>query len=440
VEIVHDTVPPTTINLMVRTHDKWTKIIETSYKQDGGEYQALVAAKDYNFWGKGKGVGATVDYRSGRDEPYGLKLTFSDRRLLDSRWAVNWLYQDNNDQERTAISTLRPFYATEAIWSAGASFDRGQEVVSLYTLENGGLEQKGRVRYDRESIMGIYARPGQPAWYFGGAVLRRRATSDTITLSGLDNLDMASVLVASMHRTYYADSGLDNFSRVEDVPVGYAVNLITGAALFPPSSDAFDYYSLISAQYAQRWQQRWYVSGMVNLTSYWEKSAWNTSRHQVAAGLLQHVRLPGRQLLVARITTQLGYRWPERRQIILDSPHGLRGYPANRFSGQRMVLCNLEDRFNLPFALWIFRLGGVLFTDVGTVWDQGETLGKTRWYTACGAGLRVGNIKQQGGGVTRIDFSYSLERRCFAQLTITSGQMFSAFRDLDILYPDTVNE
>jgi hypothetical protein len=314
-------------------------------------------------------------------------------------------------------------------------------VVSLYTAENGGEpEQQGRVRYDRESIMGIRARPGQPFWYYGAAALRRRAASDTITLSDTDNLDMASALVACMHRTYYADSGLDNFSRVEDVPTGYAVSLVAGAALYPPSREAFDYYSLLNLRCARRWRGSWYTAGGMNFTSYWEKSDIKSSRHQLAVTIQQHIRLPGRQLLVARGATQLTCHWPERRQIILDSPHGLRGYPANSFGGQRMALCSLEDRCNLPFAIWIFRLGGVLFADIGTVWDRGETLAKTRWHAAYGAGVRVGNVKQQGGGVTRIDLAYSPERRRFAQLTITSGQMFGAFRGLDILYPDTVSE
>ena len=52
------------------------------------------------------------------------------------------------------------------------------------------------------------------------------------------------------------------------------------------------------------------------------------------------------------------------RTIAMGSADGLRGFSINEFSGQRLVRGNFELR-SIPLPIWVFRVGTVLFYDVG---------------------------------------------------------------------------
>jgi len=75
-----------------------------------------------------------------------------------------------------------------------------------------------------------------------------------------------------------------------------------------------------------------------------------------------------------------------------DSDSGLRGYSINEFAGQRVFSTQVEAR-STPFALWVLRLGGVVFYDVGGAAGPPattpDTLTKLQLHHDVGLGLRI---------------------------------------------------
>ena len=69
---------------------------------------------------------------------------------------------------------------------------------------------------------------------------------------------------------------------------------------------------------------------------------------------------------------------------MLGSESGIRGVESRAYSGEKAFRANLEWR-SLPFGVWIFYVGGVVFYDVGAAFDKWNKANATH---ALGFGLR----------------------------------------------------
>jgi len=87
-------------------------------------------------------------------------------------------------------------------------------------------------------------------------------------------------------------------------------------------------------------------------------------------------------------------------QLYLGGHNGLRGLPSNYYAGPYSILGNIEFR-SLSFPLWVTRIGGVLFYDVGSAFSNWNNIEFTH---DIGLGLRILLI-QFNRAVLRIDMA-----------------------------------
>jgi len=99
-------------------------------------------------------------------------------------------------------------------------------------------------------------------------------------------------------------------------------------------------------------------------------------------------------------------------QLVLGGDTGLRGYPRNYQTGDRLVLLNVEERVYTdwyPFRL--IRVGGAVFFDSGRAWDgPGESLSSAHWLSNVGFGLRFLSTRSSFGNVLHVDLAFPLNR------------------------------
>jgi hypothetical protein len=275
----------------------------------------------------------------------------------------------------------------------------------------------------------VVASAGRPKFIVGPSYVRTRSRSDSGTARSWDNLDLISVSLGVMDRTYYTSSYIDNFGRTEDVPLGYQANVMFGWNANRPSGDSPRQYFRAAWQHAFRPVHRWYLEYMAKATGY--PAGEEVRDATVSLATIQHVRLADRHLLAFRGDIIVGENWSPGTQLVLGSPTGLRGYPAYALSGTKQVLVNIEHRFFSDVSFWIFRLGTALFVDAGTVWSEGGRLASQKIRSSAGFGLRIENTKRAGSGVIRIDFAFNFEEHRFAQVIISSDHLFHAFRRIE---------
>jgi hypothetical protein len=114
-------------------------------------------------------------------------------------------------------------------------------------------------------------------------------------------------------------------------------------------------------------------------------------------------------------------------QLTLGEDQGLRGYPAQEFTGERVLKLNFEDRIDLGARIGTVHFGAVVFFDVGWIEDRGEGFGAP--LRSVGCGLRIGSDALLGSRVVRIDLSFPLddfEGEEFDPLvSVSLGQVFT---------------
>lgn len=143
---------------------------------------------------------------------------------------------------------------------------------------------------------------------------------------------------------------------------------------------------------------------------------------------IAHYRFSDNVLIASRLRQQTVWNWNAFRQLILDNDAGLRGYGANSLEGANRIIANTEVRAYPTTDIWIFKVSGVLFHDIGTIWNQSDQVFNTRFYNAVGAGLRIHNTKASGTeAVIRFDVAYNVHENSFGGIIISTGQLFSIF-------------
>jgi hypothetical protein len=110
----------------------------------------------------------------------------------------------------------------------------------------------------------------------------------------------------------------------------------------------------------------------------------------------------------ARVVAELSFatRWNERvpRFYSIGSDNGLRGFDINEFFGKRIASSQIELRSS-PVPLWVLRIGGVLFYDVG---GAADTLRNLTLHHDVGIGLRW-LLPQTSRELFRFDLAFPLD-------------------------------
>ncbi len=109
----------------------------------------------------------------------------------------------------------------------------------------------------------------------------------------------------------------------------------------------------------------------------------------------------GRFVLDGRLSTTSENR--DNQKFVLGSDSGIRGVESRFYSGDKGFRTNLEFRMS-PFDVWIFHIGGVVFYDVGSAFDDWRRANATH---AVGLGLRF-LAPQISSVLFRIDFGFPI--------------------------------
>jgi len=411
-------------DVIIMTKDKWSLQPSAYYATAGGNasYGAKFAEK--NLFGHGIIVGGEAQYRQENDIGWQASATFN--KIRPFRQDLNLNYELTAHQFRTKhifdlTNPYRSFY-DETAYGVSAYSDQGNDF--LYSSFS-------------NSFTFLPTNTKQASLFFSKAWIRK----DKVFITGLldyqtvdrgdkkysrafDNTGKLLMQFSSVSKEFTKLTKVNNYLD-EDVPLGGYGSAILGK-LFPiGSKDGDNLYYIAGEGEVSRLETDYYLFGHIAAGSgFYQSDARYT--YQEFNGLAFYK--PSENVLIAgRLFQQSTWNWDKSRQLILDAETGLRGYNLNQFIGDNRIIANLESRFFTDYQLWIFNFSGVAFFDIGSVWDRGTDLTKSRFYSSIGLGFRLHNNKATGGMSTlRFDFAYNLEQRKIG-FVITTDQMFSAW-------------
>ncbi len=435
VEVIPDTVRNRLVNVSVYTHDRWTLGVKGAYKQEGGVQNMALALNDNNFMGSGQGMTVGYNYRSDRNNPHGAEIDFVERRLFGTRYGLRAQYRNSEDARVQSVTLERTFYEEAATWAGSIYGDFGEQRFRQY--QDGTLVLEDNVRRENQNAWVSLSTGERKTKYRAGfAYVRTRQTSTLVPPTYFDRLDLFNLSASVSRRDYYKGKFIENFGRVEDVPLGYNLNLIVGKNIHFARGLVPDLFLRFDGEYSLGFNKRYYLNLHTSLSGFRSGSEFKDAT--VQQGLITHWRATERTTLVGSVEFIRGHNWSAGRQLVLGSPTGLPGYGIHTLSGQQQLLMHLQYRIFTPLSFWIFNFGGALFIASGTAWPSGEPLSRQQLHTSAGFGFRIENSAQQGSGIIRIDFPFNFDERKFTEVVISSDQLFKAFSDILFIAPNAL--
>ncbi|MDX1403355.1 MAG: hypothetical protein R3192_02395 [Woeseiaceae bacterium] len=401
------------VDIRVWTRDVWTLLPGFSIARSGGENRSRVELSESNFLGYGFKLRLSYAENVDRDT---ASFQYFDNQLGNTWWSGFFDYADASDGGTTHARLIRPFYALDARWSAGAILFDDEREVSFFELGNEVAEYK--VNRDSHS-----------AFWGWSAGLRDNWVTRWTTGVVYDDRDFSAVpngqftpLVPEDRRLVYPFIGIgvlendfhtannrDQIERTEDFFMGTSFNARLGFASegFGSDRDAVIYSMGANASYGAIEKKALFLSSQ--LSGRFEGGDSVNTKLDMQARYYNQIN--DKRLMFFTLEASWGNDLDLDNLVDLGGDTGLRGYPLRYQTGESKILLTAEQRYFTdwyPFRL--FRVGGAIFADIGRTWGDnpagGPPLG---WLKDVGIGLRLGPTRSTGREVVHIDIAFPLD-------------------------------
>ena len=406
------------VDIEVRTRDTWTLEPGASASRAGGVNKSGWSVRDTNALGSGVLIGAS---RTSDADRSGITYKVSQPHAFDGWTAIDYSHSRLSDGQSNAISIVRPFYAMDTRWAAGFSTSTDTRIDSVF--QSGVRHAQYRHRQDTAETFGGWSEGLVEGWthrYSVGLSYLKdtfKLEPDLPPLPSDVQLPLDQTLTSPFFRyelvqdDYEKVKNRDLIERPEYFAMGTLASAqlrraLTGLGstqnLWLYSASASDGFRLSSNSVLLGSAS---VSGQAGYAPLDRQAANGSIRfydHHSDNRTLTFVSLSGGVVKDPNLSSQL----------VLGGDTGLRGYPRNYQTGERLVVLNVEERVYTdwyPFRL--VRVGAAAFYDCGRAWDgPGESPSSARWLSNVGLGLRFLSTRSSFGNVLHVDFAFPLNR------------------------------
>ena len=419
----------------------------------------LLQFRDPNMFGSGQ----STLWRYERISEVGEKTLslvrgrYNNPRLFNSHWNFDGEYIQKRDGDSLLVLLERPQYTLKSQWSASVRFS--ESVNPIYWYENAK-----KTDTFEQNLQGIYANVRR---YFGDrrqqnyigvwaasrrskyVLLEKSSGSDAM----LENRDIKRVgfTLGRQRIAYHKTRFLRRMGQEENFLIGsqYALSLGYASPLYASDrSESYaelalvsggmnekKFFNLTTLAFSTNFTNRIERSILQAQTAWFYTDVFNTGEiYTLETGFRENGLFDFHQTFVAQFKTEMQFGWSGRSQVLLGAFDGLRGYAYRQFSGEKMMLLSLESR--TIFGGTVFRkvdealaavatavarpfsdrrvhlgvmLSGVVFADVGYIWNGNRTFNLLRPKRSVGFGLRGSLSQFSGTGILRVEFAFPLD-------------------------------
>jgi outer membrane protein assembly factor BamA len=415
------------------TKDRWSLYPAILYGSGGGEIKAGGRIEEFNLLGTGIYIKLEALHRTENNIGWQGFTNIIYRRLFRTELSLDLTLQANQYRTSQVLNLTKNYLTLDTKYSYGLFGYNSFGSNFIYKLDSNIT----LAPFKEQRFTGFFSR----AWYRNDRVIATGLieyhnvdrTGENIRL-GYDNSGKILMMFSSVSQRFQPVEKI-NYYHVEDMPIG-GYGSATLGKIFPIGSKNGDNSYYVGGQgEISHYDGKLYLFGQVTGASSFMRSN-GVYTYQEFLGLSFYK--PTDWLVIAgRLRQQTVWNWYGYRQLLLDNERGLRGYQLNQLSGENRILGNFELRFFPDWTVWIFKISGDAFYDIGTVWDQDQKLPNSQFYSSIGAGIRFHFTKSANSGQTlRIDFPYNLFENKFGGIIITTKQLFSAFGSHDFRLPE----
>lgn len=414
------------VDVVVFTRDRWSLNPAILVGAGGGVYRVGGKVEELNVAGLGYSLGMQALYRTENDIGWEGITKGWFRRLARSELNLGVALGANQYRTEQAISLDKPFRTmrTPTAWSVSSANAFGRD----FSFRNSNADPFKLLPFSIRRLRGWHSwSEGDVDRVFLSVLgsVEKVQRADSVYRQAFDNLGRFLISFASVRQDFSVTNGINGY-ETEDLQTGAWGSVALGR-LFSLGNGADGLYYLSGqAEQSAIVAPDFYLFGRIaSGTGLQRGAARYTYLETSGTGFY---RINKSVVATARFRQQTAWNWQAFRQLILDNDAGLRGYDANSLAGDNRFVVNAELRWFPDVSFWIVRISAAAFHDIGTVWNQGTSIGHTRYHHSTGVGIRLHNLMAAGSdAVYRFDLAWNHDLRRFGGLVFTTQQMFSGF-------------
>jgi hypothetical protein len=410
-----------TVDIGVRTKEAWS--LEPGMNIKGGGGLATVSGHliEFNLLGYGKKLFAEGTYEN--DVGTTWAFGYSDYQLLNSRWVGTAKYKNGPLVESLFLTARLPLYSPDSKWSYGGAAYQGDSIIRLF--EDG--EESSRIGAENVALNGFLTRSFGQRYQKTNLKLGLKyyqkdystLGSETTTPLPPDQENVTPSVELSTGKIDFArNTHINKMGYAEDYWLGLRYGGTVGYGIpLQDSLELWDLQTFVVKNIAFAHQQLLKLNASVDSEAV---------RNTFVKATARYYKKFSRHTVATRLTTNLGFEVDSSKQLQLGADSGLRGYPARAFTGERLILMNLEDR-----QFWgttsigpQLAIGTVVFLDAGNVWkvDESIALGDLNWSTGFGLRIGISNLPKQP--IVRLDLGWAIGGVNNFEVTMGAEQHF----------------
>jgi hypothetical protein len=401
------------VDLRVTTKDVWTLKPGFSASRAGGENRIGIDLEEVNLFGRGQKIRIAKDEDVDRTS---RTFDFRDPHIGDNLVTAALTISDNSDGHTNFASLIRPFYALDTRWSAGAAAFDDDHRTAFYSLG----EQEAEYQHERQlhSLFGGWSAGLENGWvrrYRAGVVFddNQFTMVETGNLPALlpedRRLIYPFVELELLEDQFETTSNKEQIGRTEDFYMGERLTASLGYA--SEDFDADRSAVLYSSSYSRGFGS---LETKALLTSIWASGRLEDGKSRNAIVRLNtryYFHQSNKRMFTATMDVTYGHALDLDNMVQLGGETGLRGYPLAYQSGDSKALFSVEQRYFwkwYPFRL--FRVGGAIFADVGRVWGE-NPVGEANqgWLRDVGFGFRFSSPRVGFRRMIHLDIAFPLD-------------------------------
>jgi hypothetical protein len=431
---------PGAIDVLIVTRDIWSLRFNTTYTYQQGRLTNLVTSlSENNLLGRRDVLSAALTMDQGAiavgplfidknlfGEHYDLRAQVSDIFTRDDLTKHSALHSEGS---QSTITLTRPLWSLATEWAAGVQFthryaiDRQFLGTKLRAFDYDDPVTMEKTSFGRQYAMRRWTTSAYVTRQWGSDVKYQLSFGHTITSQRPHPLDafpgtpaqraafIARVLPRSEVTSvpfvewvvftprYRTLRNIATFDLAEDTRIGPDLDVSLGYGLELLGSDRN--FPRLSSTVG--WTLPWARDGFVRVAAgIGGRYLDGRGIDETATGLLRTAtpELGGFARLLAQSQVSIRRHDSQNQLLTIGSDSGLRGYGINEFSGQRVFNLQVEARM-LPYPIWVLRVGGVVFYDLGGAADK---LRDIVLHQDAGVGLRL-LVPQTSAQLIKIDFA-----------------------------------
>lgn len=401
------------VDLEVHTRDTWSLDPGLSAGRSGGATTGGFKLREYNILGTGTSIAVG---RSKDVDRTSTEFEFSNTRAFGTWASFSYAHAASSDGNRTAVSLVRPFYALDARWTAGASALKDDRIDSVYNA--GNVVSQYRRGERREEVFGGWSAGLREGWVqrytlglrkFDDSYSVEPGLVPPVSLPASEKLVLPFARYELIEDRFERETNRNLIGRPEFFALGLAATLELGRASATLGSErnAWLYSGSVARGFEPRPEHRLMVQALLS----GEFDDGRSRRQRLGAQAQYYLPQGKRWLFYASASADHVVRPSLPDALLLGADNGLRGYPLRYQSGTRRALFTVEERFYTDLYVWqLFRVGGAAFFDVGRAWggDNVNTI-NPGWLRNAGVGLRVVSVRSAFSNVLHVDLAFPID-------------------------------